>query len=694
MTPHAVVSCSKWRRSYHPGSWCQYGNGVTTASGSDARSPYTRVVDLHVIGPLASPAERAAVDAVLGPPESGWQGGRRNPLVDGHVARGGHEARSRRDLLLPALHALQDRVGQITQPGLNYACRRLSVPPAEAYGVATFYALFATRPRPPVVAHVCDDIACRLAGAEDLCADLSRTLGEAGAPARDGQVTWLRSPCLGLCERAPAAMFTIAGETPARETLAPVDAAGVLRRLEGASAPGAAPGPATPPASPSTSRPGGGETDTGSMAAVRAGASTSVPQMGEPQLQLLRRVGMVDPTSLDDYVAHRGYVALAAALAMGPEAVIREVTDSRLVGRGGAAFPTGRKWSAVAAQPAQPHYVVCNADESEPGTFKDRVLMELDPFSFIEAMTIEGFATGASRGWLYIRGEYPLAESRIRGAVDATRAAGYLGASVAGSDFAFDIEVRRGAGAYICGEETALFESIEGKRGEPRNKPPFPVEFGLFGKPTAVNNVETLVNVLAILEDGPGGGARFASVGTEGSTGPKLFCLSGNVARPGVYEVTFGTTIRQLIELGQGVPDRRAIRAILLGGAAGVFVGPETLDTPLTFEGTRAIGATLGSGVVMVFDETADLVGTLRRIAAFFRDESCGQCVPCRVGTARQEELLSRLADGVGVRSRDDELRLLADIGQAMRDASICGLGQTASSAIESALRQPELVAL
>jgi NADH-quinone oxidoreductase subunit F len=638
---------------------------------------HSLAMDLHVIGPLASPAERAAVDGVLGPADSGWRGGGRNLLTEGHVALGGHEARSRRDLLLPALHALQDRVGQITQPGLNYVCRRLSVAPAEAYGVATFYALFATSPRPPAVAHVCDDIACRLAGAEDLCADLERTLGAAGAPARDGTVGWLRSPCLGLCERAPAAMFTIAGETSIRETAAPVDAAGIVGRLEQSTAPAAdAPG------------------SDAAMATTRTAARASVPQMGEPQLQLLRRVGMVDPTSLDAYLGHRGYVALQAALAMGPDAVTREVTESRLLGRGGAAFPTGHKWSAVATQPAQPHYVVCNADESEPGTFKDRVLMELDPFAVVEAMTIEGFATGASKGYLYIRGEYPLAESRIRGAVDAAGRAGYLGPAVAGSDFAFDVEVRRGAGAYICGEETALFESIEGKRGEPRNKPPFPVEVGLFGKPTAVNNVETLANVLAILEDGPGGGARFAATGTEGSTGPKLFCLSGNVRRPGVYEVPFGTTLEQLIELGQGVPDGGAIRAILLGGAAGVFVGPDALDTPLTFEGTRAIGATLGSGVVMVFDVTTDLVGTLRRIAAFFRDESCGQCVPCRVGTVRQEELLSRLADRVEVRSREDELRLLADIGQAMRDASICGLGQTASSAIESAVRQPELVAL
>ncbi len=624
-------------------------------------------MDLHVVGPLASPVERAAVDSVLGPAESGWSGGRREAQTDGHVAWGGHEARSRRDLLLPALHALQDRVGQITQPGLNYVCRRLSVPPAEAYGVATFYALFATAPRPPSVAHLCDDIACRLAGADDVAADLERVLGPAGAAARDGTVTWLRSPCLGLCERAPAALFTIAGAAPARYSAAPVDVAAIVGRLEVAKADDPA-----------------------------ANATASVPQAGAPELRLLARVGVADPSSLEDYRAHGGYRALTNAMAMGAAAAITEVTDAKLVGRGGAAFPTGRKWAAVATQTVQPHYVVCNADESEPGTFKDRVLMEADPFAVVEAMTIEGFATAASRGYLYIRGEYPLAEARLTAAIEAARTAGLLGGDVAGSGWAFDIELRRGAGAYICGEETALFQSIEGKRGEPRNKPPFPVEVGLFGKPTAVNNVETLVNVLLILAegDGRGGGARYAAIGTEGSTGPKLFCLSGDISRPGVYEVPFGTTLRALLDLGGGVPGGRAIRAILLGGAAGVFVGPDVLDVPLTFEGTRAIGATLGSGVVMVFDETADLVGTLRRIAQFFRDESCGQCVPCRVGSVRQEELLARLAAGSTVRPRDDELALLQEIGQAMRDASICGLGQTASSAIESALRQPAMVAL
>jgi NADH-quinone oxidoreductase subunit F len=614
-------------------------------------------MDLHVIGPLASAAERAAVDAVLGPPESGWVGGPRNSGVDGHAARGGHATRSRRSLLIPALHAVQSRIGWISTPALNYICKRLAVAPAEAYGVATFYALFATTPRPPVVAHVCDDIACRLAGAEAICADLTRGVGPAGEPARDGQVTWLRSPCLGLCDRAPAAMVTVAGETPRTFTLAPVDAAGIAATLESA----------------------GATTDT---------RANPPPPVGS---RLLGRIGVVDPTSLDDYRANGGYTALTQAFEMGPDRVITEVTESRLLGRGGAAFPTGRKWAAVATQAAQPHYLVCNADESEPGTFKDRVLLEGDPFATVEAMTIAAFATGASKGFLYIRGEYPEAEARVANAITRAREAGLLGDDILGSGFSFDIVLRRGAGAYICGEETALFESIEGKRGEPRNKPPFPVEVGLFGKPTVVNNVETLANVLRIVTDG---GETFARIGTEGSTGPKLFCLSGHVANPGVYEVEFGATLRDLIELAGGVPGGREIRTILLGGAAGVFVGPGALDMPLTFEATRAAGATLGSGVIMVFDETTDLVDTLRRIAQFFRDESCGQCVPCRVGTVRQEELLARLAAGARVRSRDEEVALLREIGQAMRDASICGLGQTASSAIESALRLPDMVAL
>ena len=620
-------------------------------------------MDLHVVGPAATPAELAAVDAFLdpliGPARGGWDGGARDAERDGRVARGGHEARSHRDLLLPTLEAVQARIGWISRGALNHVCRRLTVPPAEAYGVATFYALLSTTPQPPVVAHVCDDIACRLAGAEGVCADLERALGPAGGAGQDGRIGWKRSPCLGLCERAPAALVTAAGELPQAAALAPVDAVAIVGRLELVD--GRTPGEELGPA-----------------------AVESMPQAGSAGLRLLRRIGRVDPTSLEAYRASGGYAALDRAIALGPDGVIAEITASKLVGRGGAAFPTGRKWAAVAAQPVRPHYLVCNADESEPGTFKDRVLLEDDPFAIVEAMTIAGLSTGAAVGYLYLRGEYPKARARVANAIRQAREAGLLGTDVAGSGRPFDIELRIGAGAYICGEETALFESIEGRRGEPRNKPPFPVEVGLFGKPTAVNNVETLANVPLVLELG---GEAYARIGTEGSTGPKLFCLSGAIARPGVYEVEFGPTLRDLVELAGGVPGRLAIQAVLLGGAAGVFVGPEALDVPLTLEGARAAGATLGSGVVMVFDETADLPDALRRIAAFFRDESCGQCVPCRVGTVRQEELLARLAAGRPLDGVEGELARLTDVGMAMRDASICGLGQTASSAIESAVR-------
>jgi NADH-quinone oxidoreductase subunit F len=309
--------------------------------------------------------------------------------------------------------------------------------------------------------------------------------------------------------------------------------------------------------------------------------------------------------------------------------------------------------------------------------------MEEDPFAIVEAMTIAGVTTGCERGYLYLRAEYPLAAVRMTHAIAEARTGSMLGPDVMGRGVAFDIEIRRGAGAYICGEETALFNSIEGKRGEPRNKPPFPVQVGLFGQPTVVNNVETLANVPLILLEG---GEAYARIGTEGSTGPKLFCLSGNVTRPGLYEVEFGATLRELIDLAGGLEGGRALQAVLLGGAAGTFVGPDQLDMPLTFEGTRAAGAALGSGVVMLFDETVDLPAIALRIAAFFRHESCGQCVPCRVGTVRQEELLRRLVAGRPNGSRADELRLFDEIAQAMRDASICGLGQTAASAVGSAL--------
>ncbi len=378
-----------------------------------------------------------------------------------------------------------------------------------------------------------------------------------------------------------------------------------------------------------------------------------MPQFGSPSLRLLQRVGRVDPESLDAYRASGGYAALARAIELGPAGVIREVLASKLMGRGGAAFPTGRKWDAVAKAVDRPHYVVCNADESEPGTFKDRVLMEGDPFAVLEGMTIAGFATGSERVSLRARGVSPGQPAGWARRSTRPEPPDLLGKNVQNAGFSFDVELRRGAGAYICGEETALFNSIEGKRGEPRNKPPFPVQSGLFAKPTVINNVETLVNIPPILLQG---GAAYAGIGTSGSSGPKLFCVSGHVSRPGVYEVDFGISLGALIAMAGGVPGGKGIRAVLLGGAAGVFVGPDKLEMPLTFEGTRAAGATLGSGVVLVFDESVDLGDILVRIAAFFRDESCGQCVPCRVGTVRQEELLHRLRSGrpIGDRDRGD----------------------------------------
>jgi NADH-quinone oxidoreductase subunit F len=615
-------------------------------------------VDIHVVGPDPTPEEVAAVDALLGPPDSGWEGGVRDAARDGRTARGGRPAAvEQRHLLLPALHAVQDRVGWISRGALNYICRRLIVPPAEAWGVLTFYHLLATDPRPPVVAHVCDDIACALHGAEALCADVERRMGPAGDASRGA--TWMRSPCLGQCDRAPAALVVRAGAAPTRTVLAPVRGA---EQVE------------------ASCRSTAGSADT--LADLRR----LVPQAGDPALRLLRRVGVVAPESLTDYRASGGYAGLARAVAIGPAAIIRELNASKLMGRGGAAFPTGRKWEAVAAEPALPHYVICNADESEPGTFKDRVLLLGDPFAVVEAMTICGIATRSERGFLYIRGEYPDSERHFALAIAAARAAGLLGADILGSGHRFDIEVRRGAGAYICGEETALFNSIEGKRGEPRSKPPFPSQVGVFGQPTVVNNVETLANVPDILVRG---GAAWAEIGTPGSSGTRLWCLSGHVARPGLYEFPFGLTLREVIAAAGGVTGGRPLQAVLLGGAAGVFVGPDALDVRLTFEDVRTAAVTLGSGVVMLFDDTVELPRTLGRIAEFFADESCGQCVPCRVGTVRQRELLEQLrAGGPDRPATAAQLQLLGELGQAMRDASICGLGQTASSAIESAVQR------
>jgi NADH-quinone oxidoreductase subunit F len=599
-------------------------------------------LDLKLTAQAPTDAERRAVDAVLGPAPAD------EPTLSAA------DAKARRHLLLPVLNSLQAQIGWVSPTGLNYACRRLGVPPAEAFGVASFYALLSLSERPKAFAHVCDDIACQAAGAERLCQQVEQKLGPAAhahhradANGHDKPGRWARSPCLGLCEQAPAALVTVAAEKPIEQSFGQATVESIETALDGKKV---------------------------------SSAPLQIGSLGPRRL--LKRVGTADPTSLDAYKNNGGYEALRRAFELGPDATVREVTEAKLVGRGGAAFPTGRKWDAVAKATARPHYVICNADESEPGTFKDRVLLEEDPFAIVESMTIAGFATGCEHGFIYLRGEYPLAAKRLQGAIDEAKAKGLLGGDVMGKGVKFELELRRGAGAYICGEETALFNSIEGLRGEPRNKPPFPVQSGLFHKPTAINNVETLAAVLTIVGEGA---KAYASVGTPASPGTKLFCVSGRVKRPGIYEVPFGTRLDALLELCGGA--HANLKGVLMGGAAGGFIGPDKLSVQLSFEHTKEAGTTLGSGVVFVIDDTVPVLPMLRRLAEFFRDESCGQCVPCRVGTVRQEELLARLAAKRPLGSREAELKLFDELAAAMRDASICGLGQTASSAIESAFK-------
>ena len=584
------------------------------------------MADLFIGDDIADDIEIAAVTAAVGTITAVVYETER--LVYG----GTHRRRDHRHLLLPALHGLQNVKGWISPGGLNHVCEVLQVPPAEAYGVATFYEMFRLE-EPELgseithVTHVCVDAACQIAGNEELIAELQKSGGHVH-----------RSPCLGQCERAPAQFHQGIG----RPDSVPADAVEVADQI---------PQP------------------------------DQIPQQGDPSLRLLRNVGVVDPTSLDAYRASGGYRALAEAIEMGPVAVCTAVADSGLSGRGGAAFPTGIKWRAVAAEQGRPKHIVANCDESEPGTFKDRVVMEHDPFAVIESLTLAGFATGAENGWIYIRGEYPLATARLQNAVDQARGAGLLGADAAGSGHRFDIEIRRGAGAYICGEETALFASLEGFRGEPRSKPPFPTTHGLFREPTAINNPETLINTLDIVLFGA---EEYRSRGTQHSPGTKLLCLSGRVTRPGIYEVEFGTTLGQVLELAGPLTGSGTLAAVLMGGAAGSFVGPDALDMPLTLEDTRERGTTLGSGVVMAFTDEIDMTDVAVRITEFFKNESCGQCVPCRVGTVRQYETMVQIQAKGSLSAQ--RRSLVDDIAEVMVDASICGLGHTAASAINSAM--------
>jgi NADP-reducing hydrogenase subunit HndC len=398
---------------------------------------------------------------------------------------------------------------------------------------------------------------------------------------------------------------------------------------------------------------------------------------------VLGRAGLIDPESLDDYLIHDGYLALAKALTeMSPEQVINEVEKSGLQGRGGAGFPTGRKWDFVRSARGQPKYVICNADESEPGTFKDRLIIEGDPFSIIEAMTIAGYAVGAAEGYIYIRGEYKLGYRRLEKAIHLARERGLLGDQILGKDFRFDIHLHAGAGAYICGEETALIESIEGKRGQPRARPPYPPTYGLWGKPTLVNNVETLANIPHIVRNG---GEWYHQFGTEKSRGTKIYTIMGNVNFTGVIEVPLGITLREVIEIyGRGMKRGANLKLVQTGGSSGSIVPASLQDTPMDFESWRTAGASLGSGALLICDEHTCVVDLARVLLQFFRFECCAKCTPCRTGTQRLYTLVSDIAEGRGTL---ESLEVIQSLGQEMELLSNCGLGQTASVAVRDILK-------
>jgi NADP-reducing hydrogenase subunit HndC len=398
---------------------------------------------------------------------------------------------------------------------------------------------------------------------------------------------------------------------------------------------------------------------------------------------VLRRVGVIDPESIDEYILHDGYEALGKVLTeMTPEEVRQEIGLSGLQGRGGAGFPTGRKWNFVAGASGSPKYVICNADESEPGTFKDRLVMEGDPHSIIEAMTLAAYAVGAPEGYIYIRGEYPLAYHRLGKAIQQARDYGLLGEGIFRKDFRFDIHLHAGAGAYICGEETALIESIEGKRGEPRSRPPYPPTYGLWGKPTLVNNVETLANVPPILLYG----ARwYRQFGTPNSPGTKVYSILGNVNRTGVIEVPMGITLREVITIyAKGMQDGHSLKLFQSGGSSGSIAPASLQDTPMDFESYRKAGVSLGSGALLICDERTCVIDLAKVLTHFFRFESCGKCTPCRIGTQRSYQILSDISEGRGKMQHLDELQRMGDF---MEQLSNCGLGQTACVAVRDVLK-------
>ena len=639
--------------------------------------------------------------------------------------------------LIMILQQAQAIYGYLPQEVIYHVAERTGNSPAKVMGVATFYSYFRLKPMGIYQIMLCDGTACHVNGSDRIRAAITQELGiHNGETTEDGMFTLNEVACLGCCSLAPVMMIN--GDTYGN--LTPEKTINILRQLRqresgegirilvGQGSCGVSAGAgrvakvlaghmtATDSFTVETTGCIGmcylepivdiyegekllhrlvkvTETDAlGIVEAVRKKDFSKLEAMfisdedarflKKQKRVALRHCGVVDPTSIDDYIKKDGYKAIDKALHMTPEEVIEEVKVSGLAGRGGAGFPTWFKWNAARNAEGEHKHLICNADEGDPGAFMDRAVIESDPHSLIEGMLIGAYAIGASDMYVYIRAEYPLAVERLGNAIEQARSRGLLGENIRGSGFSCDLNIKIGAGAFVCGEETALIESMEGKRGMPRLKPPFPAQSGYLNEPSNINNVETFANVAWIINNG---GAAFAAMGTENSKGTKVFALTGKVQRGGLVEVPMGNSLRDVIfDIAGGIKDGRSYKAVQMGGPSGGCIPADLVDTPIDYKALSATGAIMGSGGMVVMDDSTCMVNIARFFLDFTARESCGKCVPCRIGTTRMMEILNRICDGQG---QEGDIEMLEQLCVSIKDGSLCGLGQTAPNPVLTTIR-------
>ena len=639
--------------------------------------------------------------------------------------------------LIMILQQAQAIYGYLPQEVIYHVAERTGNSPAKVMGVATFYSYFRLKPMGIYQIMLCDGTACHVNGSDRIRAAITQELGiHNGETTEDGMFTLNEVACLGCCSLAPVMMIN--GDTYGN--LTPEKTINILRQLRqresgegirilvGQGSCGVSAGAgrvakvlaghmtATDSFTVETTGCIGmcylepivdiyegekllhrlvkvTETDAlGIVEAVRKKDFSKLEAMfisdedarflKKQKRVALRHCGVVDPTSIDDYIKKDGYKAIDKALHMTPEEVIEEVKVSGLAGRGGAGFPTWFKWNAARNAEGEHKHLICNADEGDPGAFMDRAVIESDPHSLIEGMLIGAYAIGASDMYVYIRAEYPLAVERLGNAIEQARSRGLLGENILGSGFSCYLNIKIGAGAFVCGEETALIESMEGKRGMPRLKPPFPAQSGYLNEPSNINNVETFANVAWIINNG---GAAFAAMGTENSKGTKVFALTGKVQRGGLVEVPMGNSLRDVIfDIAGGIKDGRSYKAVQMGGPSGGCIPADLVDTPIDYKALSATGAIMGSGGMVVMDDSTCMVNIARFFLDFTARESCGKCVPCRIGTTRMMEILNRICDGQG---QEGDIEMLEQLCVSIKDGSLCGLGQTAPNPVLTTIR-------